>query len=233
MQMHDYLAKYDSLADEDQWIEIPGRKEWVLGEIGKGKRVLDVGCLGGKFSQCIVREGNDVWGVEVNPYSARLAEKRGIQVKVADVEDGLPFEAETFDFVHAGGIMSHLYDTKGFFEEVKRVLKPGGSFLFVAPNLNSLENRFKILMGDYLLEAGMYPEDHHGSRIRFYNLEKIRELCTATGFTLDQVQGLALHDVSERIPLALRGLVTRLSGPVGKYFPQASTLLMLKVTPQY
>lgn len=229
--MHDYLSKYDSLAEEDQWIGIPGRKEWILNQIGKGKRVLDVGCLGGKLSQNIARAGNEVWGVEVNPYSARLAEKRGIQVKVADVEDGLPFDSAQFDVVHAGGVMSHLYDTKGFFEEVRRVLKPDGVFLFVAPNLNSLENRFKVFMGGYLSEAGAYPEDHHGSRIRFYNLEKIRELCGATRFRVEDAQGLALQDLPEGMPSALKGVLSHFSRPIEKYFPQAATLLMIKARP--
>src|SRR5690348_16731056 len=114
MQMKEYLTKYDSLASEDALYEIPLRKEYVLSRIGRGKRVLDVGCLGGKISSLIMSQNNEVWGVEVNPAAAAVAERRGVKVKVADVEDGLPFESASFDVVNAGEILEHLYDTTKF-----------------------------------------------------------------------------------------------------------------------
>src|SRR3954469_10742117 len=114
MQMHDYVSKYDSLASEDALYDIPQRKEYLLGQIGRGKRVLDVGCLGGKLSREILERNNEVWGVEINPAAAEVAQRRGIRVKVADAEQGLPFEDSSFDVVHAGEVIEHLYDTKHF-----------------------------------------------------------------------------------------------------------------------
>ena len=67
MQMRDYVTKYDSLAAEDTFFDIPLRKEYILSRIGKGKRVLDVGCLGGRLSRLIMDQNNEVWGIEVNP----------------------------------------------------------------------------------------------------------------------------------------------------------------------
>src|SRR4051794_7165336 len=122
MQMHDYVARYDSLSSEDTLFNIPRRKELLLSAIGRGKRVLDVGCLGGRISRLIMDQNNEVWGVELNPAAAKVASKRGIRVKVANVEEGLPFESMSFDAVNAGEIVEHLYDTKRFFEESARVL---------------------------------------------------------------------------------------------------------------
>jgi 2-polyprenyl-3-methyl-5-hydroxy-6-metoxy-1,4-benzoquinol methylase len=190
MQMHDYVSKYDSLASEDEFYNIPQRKEYLLAQIGRGKRVLDIGCLGGKLSREILEAGNEVWGVEINPTAAEVARKRGIRVKVADVESGLPFEASSFDVVHAGEVLEHLYDTKTFFEECRRVLKDGGALLFTAPNLNSLENRLRVATGGYLSMTGAYPEDHYGNHVRVFNRDKVRELCAQTGFELTDVRGV-------------------------------------------
>src|SRR6185437_949060 len=150
MRMNEYIETYDDLAEEDALFHIPLRKEFILKSIGRGKRVLDVGCLGGQISKVIQNQNNEVVGIEANSRAAEIAKNRGIDVKVANVEDGLKFAAGSFDAVNASEIVEHLYDTKSFFEEVNRVLKERGVFIFTTPNLNSLENRLKVMTGQYL-----------------------------------------------------------------------------------
>lgn len=220
MQMQEYIEKYDKLAAEESLLEIPLRKEYVLSKIGRRKKILDVGCLGGKFSQLMQQQNNEVWGVELNPVAAAAAAQLGIQVKVANVEDGLPFENERFDVVNAGEILEHLYDTKYFLEEAYRVLVRGGLFLFSTPNLNSFENRIQVARGGYLSMAGTYPEDHFGEHVRVFNLEKIRELCEITGFEIIDVQGVPL--------LKSHGKWMDWSlGLFGKVFPSVTKLLLI------
>lgn len=220
MQMRDYLEKYDSLAFEDSLYEIPFRKEYLLSRIGSGKKVLDVGCLGGKISHLIMNQNNEVWGVELNSAAAAAAERRGVRVKLANVEDGLPFESNTFDVVNAGEIIEQLYDTKYFFQESYRVLKKGGLLLFTTPNLNSIENRIRIFSGDYLSHVGAYPEDHYGEYVRIFNLQKIREICDQSSFDLLDVRGIPMTESWGKlldVPLAL----------IGRAFPSFSKLLMV------
>lgn len=220
MQMRDYVTKYDSLASEDSLFEIPLRKEYILSRIGRGKRVLDVGCLGGKISRLIMEQNNEVWGIELNPSAAEAAQKRGVRVKIANIEDGLPFETSSFDFVNAGEIVEHLYDTKYFFEESWRVLKTNGKLLFTTPNLNSLENRIRVVTGGYLTMSGAYPEDHFGSHIRLFNLSKIKEICHQTGFELVDICGIPhLESWGKWADQSL--------GVVGKLLPSFSKLLMV------
>lgn len=190
--MHEYIEQYDDLAEEVSLFEIPLRKEFVLKSIGRGKRVLDVGCLGGQISKLIQSQNNIVVGIEANPRAAQAATERGVEVKVANVEDGISFPTGSFDAVNACEVVEHLYDTKNFFEEVARVLKDNGIFVFTTPNLNSLENRFKVASGKYLEMTGAYPEDHFGGHVRIFNLEKIKELCSQTGFVIEEVRGIPL-----------------------------------------
>lgn len=220
MKLNEYNRRYDSLSLETPLLEIPLRKEYVLKQIGRGKRVLDLGCLGGQFSQLIKEQNNEVFGVEVNPKAAEAAVQRGIRVKTFDLNDGIPFEDGFFDVVNAGEIIDQIYDTKYLFEECNRVLKPGGLFLFTTPNLNSLANRLKILGGSYPIGLGAYPDDHNGGRIRVFNLEKARELCQHTGFKVEDVLGVPTFERGARGYYWLR--------PVVKVLPQLGELLIVK-----
>lgn len=220
MQMPDYVTRYDHLASEDSLFNIPLRKEYLLSQIGRGKKVLDVGCLGGRLTRLIMDQNNEVWGVEVNPVAAAVALERGVRVKIANVEDGLPFESAIFDFVNAGEVVEHLYDTKNFFKEANRVLKSDGIVLFTVPNLNSLENRIRVVTGGYLSMVGAYPEDHFGAHVRVFNLSKIKELCHQTGFVLVDVCGVPSLESRGR-------LIDGSLGFVGKILPSFSKLLMV------
>lgn len=53
--------------------------------------------------------------------------------KVSDA-GRIPYPDETFDVVFADNVMEHLADPSAVLAEVRRVLKPGGVFLFKTPN---------------------------------------------------------------------------------------------------
>ena len=201
MKLGDYLRHYDSLASEQRLVELPGRREQVLREIGRGKKVLDLGCLGGQFSKLIKDQNNDVYGVELNSRAAAEADKRGIRVKLFDLNDGIPFEDGFFDAVFAGEVLQFLFDTKFLFEECNRVLKPKGILIFTTPNMNSLSNRLRVLAGGYPRHLGAFPEDHAGRHVRIMNLQKIRELCQHTGFRVSNVTGLSMTPRALLTPL--------------------------------
>ena len=221
MRMHEYIEQYDDLASERDLFSIPLRKEFILKSIGRGKRVLDVGCLGGQVSRLIRDSNNEVMCIEANAKAAEVARSRGLDVLVANVEDGIPCESASFDAICAAEIVEHLYDTKMFFQEAARVLRAHGVFVFTTPNLNSIENRIRVARGHYLGMAGAYPEDHWGGHIRVFNLEKIEELCGQTGFMIEKVGGipaLASHG----------GLWDRSMGWAGRFLPSLSKILMIK-----
>ncbi|MEW6055640.1 MAG: methyltransferase domain-containing protein [Bdellovibrionota bacterium] len=221
MRREEYLKRYDDrLVLEEPLFHVPLRKEYLLKEIGRGKRVLDLGCLGGQFSRLIQEQNNEVYGVEVNPRAAEAAQSRGIRVKVFDLNDGIPFEDEFFDVVNATDILEYIFDTKFLLEECSRVLKSNGTLLFTTPNLNSLSNRIRVLTGGYLGLMGAYPEDHFGEHIRIFNLSKLKELCEYTGFRVVDVRG---------VPTLTKNLLGyRVLRPLIRAMPQFGELLMVK-----
>lgn len=123
------------------------RIQKVLGLIGSGKTVLDVGCFDGTISEKILKNGNDVYGLDISEPAIEAALKKEIKAQVANVEERWPFADNFFDGVFAGEIIEHLFDTDGFLGEVKRVLKPDGFLVLTTPNLASLGRRLLLLTG--------------------------------------------------------------------------------------
>jgi SAM-dependent methyltransferase len=131
-----------------------------------GDRWLDIGC-----------------GHDIVPVWAMSAESQGQMVKSAtflvglDLDDGmllnphltyriwgnaeaLPFRDESFDLVTANMVVEHIADPVRLLQNVRRVLRPDGRFLFVTPNL----------LCPYLSLAHMVPDSLKRPLVRF--LEK-------------------------------------------------------------
>jgi len=196
--------------------ELPRRREFLARHLGgEPRRVLDVGCAGGLIALMLQRLGHRVAAVELNGPMAREARRRGVDVVQQDLERALPFRSCSFDAVHACEIIEHLYDTKGFLEEVNRVLVPGGVLVISTPNLNSLGNRLRVLAGRSLPMWGAHPGDLHGSHVRVLNAASIRRLLEGAGFRVDRIEGVDLG---------------RLGAAVLRPWPTLSHLLLLKCT---
>lgn len=65
----------------------------------------------------------------------------------------LPFATHTFDFVSAIGLLEYIADTEKFLAEVRRVLQPGGVFLFTSAPPH-VANRMRLLLGERLYYLG-------------------------------------------------------------------------------
>ena len=78
---------------------------------------------------------------------ADVARARGIDVRRADLDNGLPFEDHAFDVVHANQVIEHVRRTDTFLREIRRVLAPGGLTCISTNNLSSWHNVFSLVLG--------------------------------------------------------------------------------------
>jgi ubiquinone/menaquinone biosynthesis C-methylase UbiE/uncharacterized protein YbaR (Trm112 family) len=95
----------------------------------KGKLVLDVGCGMGRFSDVVSRWGATAVGIDltsaVDAASGNLAGRENVHLAQADVFK-MPFREKTFDFIFSLGVLHHTPDTRAAFNQLPRLLKPGG-----------------------------------------------------------------------------------------------------------
>ena len=95
------------------------------------QRVLEVGCGWGELAEWIARDtGAEVVAVDLSPRMVELARERGVDARVADVQQ-LPFADGEFDLVVAAWMLYHVPDLDRGIGELARVLRPGGRLVAV------------------------------------------------------------------------------------------------------
>jgi len=96
-----------------------------------GARVLDAGCGPGYVAASAKLLGADAEGIDFSDGMIRKAKALFPQIafSVADVEN-LPMQDEAFDAVLSNIVLFHVTDPERAMSEARRVLKPGGRFVF-------------------------------------------------------------------------------------------------------
>src|SRR5579859_2422466 len=106
-----------------------------LGRLAPGERVLDLGSGAGTDSLVaaqMVGEGGSVTGVDMTPEMLAKARSAAVEMGAEHVEfveaeaEQLPFADGTFDVVISNGVIDLIPDKEAVFEQLFRVLKPGG-----------------------------------------------------------------------------------------------------------
>jgi SAM-dependent methyltransferase len=148
------------------------------------RRVLDVGCGAGHLGRLLKERGHHVTGLELVPEAAAEARTRLDLVVTADVEAGLPFDADSFDAVIFADLLEHLVDPWRVLREAAAVLAPGGVVVASVPNVQNLDVLRRLLRGrwDYR-ERGILDRGH----LRFFTLSTIRDLFAQAGLTITHV----------------------------------------------
>lgn len=108
----------------------------VRNHITRDARVLDLGCGRGGVVELFWRDVRVAAGLDPDPPSLIDHRTKGMPV-IRGVGERLPFVDEAFDLVVCVWVLEHLREPKTVFDELARVLRPGGHFVFVTPNLRN------------------------------------------------------------------------------------------------
>jgi len=179
----------------------PYLREWI----GRGKRVLDLGCRDGMLTEGYV-EGNEVVGVDIDRTALRIAEERlGIETVWLDLNTEWPFEAESFDVIVACEIVEHLFILHPFLANVFNVLKKGGLFIGSVPNAFRMRNRLKFLVGKEF--------ENDPTHVRMFSMGKLDSVLSDffSDVQIVPIQGKVLPflPVSPKLPHAINSLFAK------------------------
>jgi SAM-dependent methyltransferase len=173
MELQVYENTYRS--EQSHWWFV-GRRTLVLDQIAQlyGGRndlqILDVGCGTGLNMRYLGRYGG-VTGADLSTEGLHYCRTRGHRRLVLTPLERLPFAEDTFDLVTALDIMEHLDDDLIGFEEIRRVLKPGGRVIVLVPAY-----RFLWSLQDEV--------SHHRRR---YIAPQLRKVMKRSGLTIERL----------------------------------------------
>lgn len=195
----------------------------VRSHITSRARVLDLGCGRGGVVELFWRDVKLAAGLDPDVPSLDEHRSAGMPV-IRGVGERLPFVDESFDLVVCLWVLEHLREPLTTLREVRRVLRPGGHFVFVTPNLRNplmLMNRIgKALPG---LQRRAVPRvygrdeaDTFPVQYRINTVDAIRQQARAAG--------LAVYDlrvVADPTYLALNSFLFRASVLSERVMPKA------------
>lgn len=154
--------------------------------------LLDVGCHTGQFGFAVKNKyGAEVWGVEPNAETAKIASKYLDKVFHSNFSDDLNLPENHFDIISFNDVLEHMPDPWGAVQLATRKLRFGGRIIISIPNMRHIDNLLHILKEkDFNYEnEGIRDRTH----LRFFTKKSAPTLLVGTGLKLVELKGINEH----------------------------------------
>jgi SAM-dependent methyltransferase len=160
-------------------------------------KVLDLGC-GDNALSAHRTDRLEVWGADFEPHSRLAAPEWFRRLGPGGT---IPFAAETFDLVAARWVLEHVESPARFLAEVRRVLRPGGSFVALTPHARHYVTWASRLLGLLLPHRakqaivrrlyGRAPEDTHPALYRLNSVPALERGAAESGLEVIRIRAFA------------------------------------------
>ena len=189
-----------SVADFARAAEQLSQQVWKAGEVKEGDCVLDVGCGFGGTIASLNENFNQLQLTGLNLDDRQLERARSQvqplnQNSITFVQGDackLPFEDNSFDVVLAVECIFHFPSRQKFFQEAKRVLKPGGKLAL--SDFVPAKNTFPLLQLVGLFLGRSVVETFGTVKSEFF-IADYRKLAQSTGFDVTLEKDITLNTV--------------------------------------
>lgn len=164
--------------------ELAERPDWL--DIGCGRRPFPV-WMEKSQKRCLSRARRIVG---IDPDMASLRDHHVYPDKALASGYAIPFRSQSFDLASANMVVEHLENPNGLLQEVRRVLRPHGRFLFHTSNQGNWAIRISARLPDWIkhivirLLEDRRPEDVFPTFYRFNSQEAIQREATSAGLRL-------------------------------------------------
>jgi SAM-dependent methyltransferase len=180
----------------------------------KNKRVLEIGVGNGSHAQLLATFAGEFTGIDLTDYGVKSTSERmkcfGLNtanILQMNAED-LQFESDSFDFIWSWGVIHHSANPREILKEIRRVLKPGGSFKAMVYYRSFWSYyTFGLLAG---LGRGYFFHGHSlhesvqritdGAIARYYSKDEWKSELEGAGFRLDRLRILGMKSAILPIP---------------------------------
>lgn len=107
--------------------------------------------------------------------------------------DSLPYETNQFDLVVSAWVLEHISNPDQVFAEVFRVLKPGGQFIFITPNVKNYYFTITRIIPQQLHDVlckilyARQDKDTFNKYYRANTLDDLKRIAVKIGFNCDGI----------------------------------------------
>jgi len=152
-------------------------------------RVLEIGCSAGGFSEQLVRNGAEVWGIEPNTAAAEVARAKLTKVFNSTFDqaaDELP--TDYFDLVVCNDVIEHMPDHDLFLQRIKSTMTDKGVIVGSLPNIRHITALVKLLaLRDFpYRDEGILDRTH----LRFFTRKSIERTLRDNGYEIEALSGV-------------------------------------------
>jgi ubiquinone/menaquinone biosynthesis C-methylase UbiE len=184
---------------------------------------LDAGCGTSIMPLWIPRQW-DLIGIArmifgMDPLLNALESNKQIDRRVAGKLENLPFSNESLNLVSANMVIEHVENPDQVLKEIRRVLMPGGRFVFHTPNKNHYLVFIASLLPRWFKDRFVRSTESRTPFPAFYRLntvKQIKRLADSSGFVIEELQCTDTSSVSGiyfgpfLIPMLFYGRLLRL-----------------------
>jgi 2-polyprenyl-3-methyl-5-hydroxy-6-metoxy-1,4-benzoquinol methylase len=161
------------------------------------KRILDLGCSGGRLAERLRKLGHRVTGVDSVEISG--VRDRVDEFVLGDLEAGVPALAGTgYDVVIAADVIEHVTRPNVLLRQMTEVLADGGEIFLSTPNFAHWYPRMRVASGLWGYDRrGILDETH----LRFFSRRSLLRTVRASGLEVEELRYTGLpFDVLARDP---------------------------------
>ena len=182
----------------------PLRLEYVSSHFElKNKKILDIGCGGGIFSEELSKLGARVTGIDSSKKSVSIAKQHAKENKL-DIEyiNGSILDTEDlkkFDCIVCFEMIEHINEPSKLIEKIDNLSTKGTHLFMSTINRNLKSFVFAKIMAEYILKY--VPLGTH-QYAKFVTPYEINELLETKGFSLKSIDGIAFNPITESFDLS-------------------------------
>lgn len=186
----DLVAWYESYwAAKDDNVD-QSRLDLMLPYVQPGWRVFQLDGGPGMLAERMSKErGAEVVMTDLTHEATARARAKGLnaeQLYIAEAD--IPYPDASFDAVVSDSGIEHHFDPARSFDELARILKPGGAFVLCLPNIAHWRHRWWLLRGRFPYVPAT-PTDF--SHLRFFTLNEIRVWLSDRQIDIEHIDGSA------------------------------------------
>jgi 2-polyprenyl-3-methyl-5-hydroxy-6-metoxy-1,4-benzoquinol methylase len=145
-----------------------------LPQLQGNEKILDIGCGHGSVTHQLVKDGFDVYGVEINDDAIKSLTEKGFHPIKADISKPLNINNK-FDIVLLLDVLEHVFDPLFLLRNAKNHTNRGGYIIITVPLYFDIIDRIKILFtGSVISLDNLCYGKNNYKKFRSYNYDHIR-----------------------------------------------------------